>query len=357
MGGIYRSTKAGALAPATRCPKGSGGRISDRSTKAGALAPATHGDRRGDARLAQRSTKAGALAPATHVGLEHERVPADALNEGRGSRPGDTDCLEAFPSPRTHAQRRPGLSPRRHPDGELVPALAERRSTKAGALAPATPPVRARSTLLRSRSTKAGALAPATRGYRQLSVHNKYRSTKAGALAPATPDRRGAVQDAWIVAQRRPGLSPRRHDATEQLPSMLNNAQRRPGLSPRRHSQHLREEEEMSDRSTKAGALAPATPSATSSRTATGTTLNEGRGSRPGDTANPVSAAVTRRKMRATLAPMATFLASLRYFSSASPMISRMSRTGSDSTYRITGGSQTALYVQGIARRCCHKAP
>ncbi len=93
------------------------------------------------------------------------------LNEGRGSRPGDTSSRSIRPSLHRTAQRRPGLSPRRH-------------------------------------SISSNSLAKASLS----------RSTKAGALAPATP-RLTLVFAGVRLAQRRPGLSPRRHsNSKQQLP-------------------------------------------------------------------------------------------------------------------------------------------
>ena len=110
-----RSTKAGARTPATRhpLPQPGGGRC--RSTKAGARTPATPaiGDRRPNSvshaqrrpghaprrhalqRHAtptgpDRSTKAGARTPATRGTSAWRAVSQTALNEGRGTHPGDT---------------------------------------------------------------------------------------------------------------------------------------------------------------------------------------------------------------------------------------------------------------------------
>ena len=180
---IGRSTKAGALAPATQVDRGLVGRYRVRSTKAGALAPATQ-PRTGHALVVVRtlnkgrsvssgdtfqisdpgplhqfrSTKAGALAPATRQLLRGswpeptgrsvssgDTTPgclrdglSGALNKGRSVSSGDTPRQE-------YGASRPGA-----------------RSTKAGALAPATPSARHRLIASFQRSTKAGALAPAT---------------------------------------------------------------------------------------------------------------------------------------------------------------------------------------------------
>ena len=110
-----RSTKAGALAPATPHGVAVIALAVLRSTKAGALAPATRHDRpTRHPCCAVRSTKAGALAPATQP-LDWLLQPAaEPLNEGRSVSSGDT--------------RRKGS----------IPTATPGRSTKAGALAPAT---------------------------------------------------------------------------------------------------------------------------------------------------------------------------------------------------------------------------
>ena len=113
-----------------------------------------------------RSTKAGALTPAT---LPRPPAPAStlrSLNKGRGSHPGDTRQNDALPICFRCAQQRPGLSPRRHYPDHLAQAQRTQRSTKAGALTPATPDLDAGAARVRVRSTKAGALTPATRGSR-----------------------------------------------------------------------------------------------------------------------------------------------------------------------------------------------
>ena len=171
-----------------------------RSTKAGALTPATlaqHGPPCVEAagKLAQRRP---GLSPRRH----HHYVPAwsgvplaSPLNEGRGSHPGDTSSTSS----------RTGQSGHMH------------RSTKAGALTPATlaSSHRGSGTSPSVRSTKAGALTPATHDndYLAVAMTRFERSTKAGALTPATrPPGVGAHANMLLmVAQRRPGLSPRRH--------------------------------------------------------------------------------------------------------------------------------------------------
>ena len=141
---LGRSTKAGVGTPATR-EDGLGGllRGRPRSTKAGVGTPATHpGERLGHRPERERSTKAGVGTPATpsirspsaHASQHAQRRPGleprrhasghlrqtlrrGPLNEGRGWNPGDTgEAAHQIGAPDA-AQRRPGLEPRRHVAG------------------------------------------------------------------------------------------------------------------------------------------------------------------------------------------------------------------------------------------------
>ena len=134
----------------------------DRSTKAGALTPATLQLCDGEERPLRRSTKAGALTPATLVHLPLVHTDDRPLNKGRGSHPGDTGTRQHHATTGKTAQQRPGLSPRRHLHAALGHADGVVRSTKAGALTPATPLDQQALALPGPRSTKAGALTPAT---------------------------------------------------------------------------------------------------------------------------------------------------------------------------------------------------
>ena len=221
------------------------------------------------------------------VGMWSQKEAWQSLNEGRGVCPGDTAPRAAIP-------------------GDLL-----RRSTKAGASAPATPS--ARLTVEPSfsrRSTKAGASAPATRTsgivcsvailiaqrrpgrlprrHLDPNPNRKHpcatlnegrgvcpgdtrqdsdvvrqfqlRSTKAGASAPATPLRQVVDMASGEDAQRRPGRLPRRHMLFKPAGKHCLNAQRRPGRLPRRHWHPRSDLLSTCSRSTKAGASAPATP-------------------------------------------------------------------------------------------------
>ena len=149
--GYSRSTKAGALAPATLGHQHRAGwpRRTSALNEGRGVSPGDTGLRRKGELWDQgdlRSTKAGALAPATRLRRVPNALgpPPPALNEGRGVSPGDTwsSCASC-----------------------ILTKTAVARSTKAGALAPATlgeSYAWASLSCKLVRSTKAGALAPAT---------------------------------------------------------------------------------------------------------------------------------------------------------------------------------------------------
>ena len=240
VGPLTRSTKAGAEAPAT--PAGARDRRPwrRRSTKAGAEAPATRSSSAGGPPQSVRSTKAGAEAPATRLHCGNASGSSSPLNEGRGRSPGDTGTPLMGVSTPDHAQRRPGPKPRRHASFHAILGRTHRRSTKAGAEAPATHAGSGYAVGRRARSTKAGAEAPATRAGAADRVAPRRRSTKAGAEAPATPA--GA-------ARFLPRFAP------------LNEGR---GRSPGDTREKQFVVRGLDDRSTKAGAEAPATPAVTS---------------------------------------------------------------------------------------------
>ena len=188
-----RSTKAGARTPATRVTSKLGPPYRcGRSTKAGARTPATL-VRSGTRGLSadQRSTKAGARTPATLRPGHAARARRSALNEGRGTHPGDT-CVRAGIGHWTRlAQRRPGHAPRRH-------TRAGRRSGRAGA------------PLNEGRGTHPGDTSDAeSRGAGARRPLNEGRGTHPG----------DTMDEGWnaaesVHAQRRPGHAPRRHAMT-----------------------------------------------------------------------------------------------------------------------------------------------
>ena len=141
-----------------------------------------------------RSTKAGALTPATPRRLPSTRRPCRTLNEGRGSHPGDTTSYRNNSQNQIDAQRRPGLSPRRHPgkpSGSGTPNTSAQRSpgSHPGDTASRTSTAGPRRGAQRRPGSHPGDTQPRCRLLRgQLA-----RSTKAGALTPATPDDVGEV--------------------------------------------------------------------------------------------------------------------------------------------------------------------
>ena len=233
----YRSTKAGASAPATRVRADPHVALLPRSTKAGASAPATpplprpppegsaalnegRGISPGDTR---RRDWAGSRPPTLNEGRgispgDTRRSEATtsatktALNEGRGISPGDTRPY-AIVDPRLWiAQRRPGHQPRRH---------AQRQSGTLG---------------VRPRSTKAGASAPATRTAPIRYARCPSTLNEGRGISPGDTYRAFRQETSAVPAQRRPGHQPRRHSRC--CRSMTCNApfaQRRPGHQPRRH--------------------------------------------------------------------------------------------------------------------------
>ena len=239
-----------------------------------------------------RSTKAGARTPATPARRSWSVREPSALNEGRGTHPGDTSGRAQVPrrfrrssdaqrrpghAPRRHAttlrpasifriaQRRPGHAPRRHaPDVPDVHPTQGARSTKAGARTPATPglpgaPYAGSFALNEGRGTHPGDTwrrpGPFGRLRRPL---NEGRGTHPGDTHSSI-----AIASTPILAQRRPGHAPRRHVYYKFSGFQVFGAQRRPGHAPRRH---------------------PVVPRIIRDR---GGALNEGRGTHPGDTPPP----------------------------------------------------------------------
>ena len=146
----------------TRIVSSLSGCFGARSTKAGASTPATRASRlplrpRSCALNEGRGFHPGDTRPSFAP-----CCPPSALNEGRGFHPGDTCRIARIPNSSNHAQRRPGLPPRRH----------------------------------------------LTAGYVHTLFYNAQRR-------PGLPPRRHSFDvrysDAVLHAQRRPGLPPRRH--------------------------------------------------------------------------------------------------------------------------------------------------
>ena len=137
------------------------------------------------------------------------------------------------------------------------------------------------------RSTKAGGRTPATRVVRGGPVApHRRRSTKAGGRTPATR------VDHDLVPTRRHTLNEGRGsnpgdtlNPTNSTANVFETAQRRPGVEPRRHIAPDPTCGSVLPRSTKAGGRTPATLSRCSVPGMPRLpTLNEGRGSNPGDT-------------------------------------------------------------------------
>ena len=213
-------------------------------------------------------------------------LPPEALNEGRGRDPGDTDAAVLIQVGGGERSTKAGAETPATLIGRGSPGSDPTRSTKAGAETPATRPPPRRCVVGGQRSTKAGAETPATPLLLPpRSSRNRARSTKAGAETPATlsspashaliigtlnegrgrdpGDTRwkgrlsrsrstlneGRGRDpgdtyrsprrrrSFPCAQRRPGPRPRRHTGVKLTSCIWTRcAQRRPGPRPRRHA-------------------------------------------------------------------------------------------------------------------------
>ncbi len=308
--GHLRSTKAGARTPATRSASGHPLGSAPRSTKAGARTPATLRPAPSRIRtLMPRSTKAGARTPATRFGSGSGTAARSALNEGRGTHPGDTRRRRVSRPRRVLAQRRPGHAPRRHRNGKRTVGLAFDRSTKAGARTPATLTSRSKS-LLRAESLNEGrGTHPGDTARRRCAPCGARLAQRRPGHAPRRHVGGLRGVDTRGPAQRRPGHAPRRHPREGASPTAcmgpLNegrgthpgdtsspsargqrpiSAQRRPGHAPRRHLRRREVNRPIVLRSTKAGARTPATPGYAEPWRRCRASLNEGRGTHPGDT-------------------------------------------------------------------------
>ena len=258
--------------------------------------------------LAQR--RAGVRTRRHPLVHQHVGVYPVALNEGRGSHPGDTFAVESSRFPPFAAQRRPGFAPRRHRGRGARGGGASRRSTKAGVRTPATHDVgdgEERGDL--PRSTKAGVRTPATpQSATSLSPRSKTLNEGRGSHPGDTPVGHESVTEVED-AQRRPGFAPRRHrpcsvNGRRYAPALNEGrgshpgdtlcavvdtlgtffAQRRPGFAPRRHPESLHRISNSVAAQRRPG-FAPRRHTATPSPSRRGTrSLNEGRGSHPGDT-------------------------------------------------------------------------
>ena len=272
-----------------------------RSTKAGASAPATLGLAGAvPDRAHARSTKAGASAPATppeqakRTVLDGHRRP---LNEGRGVSPGDTgDIGGAKIRVQYHAQRRPGRQPRRHSRRRsLQLAGAPERSTKAGASAPCDTFRRQACNLaeLPHPLNEGRGVSPGdtSSGRTSESCRRRSGAQRRPGRQPRRHCRSAKAHHRMCLAQRRPGRQPRRHDwGASTSASVAEYAQRRPGRQPRRHStfRELVEKQtlDFSGSLNEGRGVSPGDTESSirKSNAIGGEALNEGRGVSPGDT-------------------------------------------------------------------------
>ena len=217
-----------------------------------------------------RSTKAGVRTPATPASTLRRLAAAYALNEGRGSNPGDTRPWRSRTGRSSHAQRRPGFEPRRH--GGAIDLVG--RSAASAQRRPGFEPRRHRG----HHCPSGGVFAPLNEG-RGSNPGDTCLDGGPRQTSGALNEGRGRTGDAtYYSAQRRPGFEPRRHTRRPALPGRaLRCSEGRTPATPAVRGRR---------RSTKAGVRTPAThrsPIRISSRSRQ-RALNEGRGSNPGDT-------------------------------------------------------------------------
>ena len=334
---LFRSTKAGAAAPATPAAAPISGTMLISAQRRPGPQPRRHDiGPHESADASFRSTKAGAAAPAT-LSASPNAWPISSVAQRR---PG--------PQPRRHAtapvatkdaddfaQRRPGPQPRRHTDScwpttcsgpslnegrgrspgdtfrpRIQRAVTFNRSTKAGAAAPATP-VRFRPCAGHAleRSTKAGAAAPATRWWRaprctRVGALNEGRGRSPGdtcgprasrpARCPLNEGRGRSPGDTCRAAasgERRSPLNEGRGRSPGDTVSGLKRfsvryiAQRRPGPQPRRHPSFFStNDSSLLSAQRRPGPQPRRHPYTSRSALSRSTALNEGRGRSPGDT-------------------------------------------------------------------------
>ncbi len=158
-----------------------------------------------------------------------------ALNEGRGTNPGNTAADDARIRELEAAQRRPGHEPRQHSIANISKSWSRTAQRRPGHEPRQHPElIRAGTSdqpaLNEGRGTNPGNTA--SRLATDVPPHplNEGRGTNPGNTSPET-----AIMATIFDAQRRPGHEPRQHNCvTDHIPDGLN-AQRRPGHEPRQH--------------------------------------------------------------------------------------------------------------------------
>ena len=257
--------------------------------------------------------------PRRHRALRRWRIQAHTDAQQRpGPPPRRHETHRQHLLSRAHAQQRPGPPPRRH-------TLC------------ATPWCSSTTTLNKGRGLRPGDTSRRSRWKRRPPPLNKGRGLRPGDTSrphgrvklfqpaqqrPGPPPRRHKALSVALSlmspAQQRPGPPPRRHWRGSTCPFDSTPAQQRPGPPPRRHGLPRVQFGKAGVRSTKAGASAPATrgkldslqvlhlrsTKAGASAPATlqidslpalrPSSLNKGRGLRPGDTANSAESGARR---------------------------------------------------------------
>ncbi len=228
--------------------------------------PQRHRIRQVEAVHAQAALNEGrGVSPSDTCELPPSPHRMEPLNEGRGVSPSDTQGLDQRQPPALGAQRRPGRQPQRHLFAFRIAAASwTRRSTKAGASAPATPfdprrvpyhagraqrrPGRQPQRHPRVRPAEEVRLTVALNEGRGVSPSDTPGGPpRAGPRCPSLNEGRGVSPSdtrekrdqggGWaVIAQRRPGRQPQRHRTVPLLSSRdAAFAQRRPGRQPQRH--------------------------------------------------------------------------------------------------------------------------
>ena len=301
--GTRRSTKAGARTPATPCGprrrrrrpdplnEGRGANPGDTRQPSGSRAAARalnegRGANPGDTIVGDqgqphdrlRSTKAGARTPATQAPCPPAAPAADPLNEGRGANPGDTvesHLTAGAPHPLNEGRgANPGDTRRARPGPAGAPALNEGRGANPGD----------------------------TRSARRGGIDDVRRSTKAGARTPATPPI-GAVGAAGARSLNEGrGANPGDTRSARKSAAPTHAAQRRPGREPRRHRASPGALRRRRPRSTKAGARTPATLTGTRRWAARTVARSTKAGARTPATRRPAPTPAADRWRRSTKA-------------------------------------------------------
>ena len=254
-----------------------------RSTKAGASTPATLGLNEVTGQDPLRSTKAGASTPATRPRRAPGSPATGPLNEGRSVNPGYTRRRPVSSHGMVSAQRRPERQPRLHSSVTKYtssPICAQRRPERQPRLHGQVSRVPSRSIaaqrrperqprLHRARPTSSIVSSSAQRRpERQPRLHLFPSPLRTGSASlnegrSVNPGYTRQTCSAVVRAMQRSTKAGASTPATPSVTALLEAvrlAQRRPERQPRLHVEQRRQRLAGQMRSTKAGASTPATP-------------------------------------------------------------------------------------------------